>query len=275
MESTGVYHQQLADYLYSRGRFVSVLNALVIKRYIQMHMRRVKTDKADAAMICRYAMSHELRPYQSQNRYIKESRTICDSIDLLIKNRTMLKNRLHALGHKSASHRRVVLRPLENAIQSINQQINVLEKELNKLIANHDQDLFERLQTIPGIGKSTAMFMIVISDSFQKFESARQLSCYVGLTPTERNSGSSIRGKSRISKRGNGKLRNLLFMCSFNACKHNKDCRELYERMIAKGKSKKLALIAVSNKLIKQAYAIGTSGLVYDENFRSVKPRLN
>ncbi|EDM42805.1 hypothetical protein SCB49_14815, partial [unidentified eubacterium SCB49] len=72
-----------------------------------------------------------------------------------------------------------------------------------------------------------------------------------------------------ISKIGNQKLRNLLFMCSFNACKYNQACKALYDRLVAKGKSKKLALIAVCNKLLKQAFAIAKSGLTYDNNYRS------
>jgi transposase len=74
---------------------------------------------------------------------------------------------------------------------------------------------------------------------------------------------------------GNQKLRNLLFMCSFTACKHNKAYKAIYDRIVAKGKSKKLALIAVCNKLLKQAYAIAKSGLVYDNEYRSVNPALN
>ncbi len=84
-----------------------------------------------------------------------------------------------------------------------------------------------------------------------------------------RQSGSSVKGRARINKTGNQKLRNLLFMCSFNACKVNKACRDLYERLVAKGKSKKLALIAVCNKLLKQAFAIAKSGLIYDNDYRS------
>tara|TARA_Y100001968_G_scaffold218657_1_gene201328 strand:+ start:342 stop:677 length:336 start_codon:yes stop_codon:yes gene_type:complete len=105
---------------------------------------------------------------------------------------------------------------------------------------------------------------------FTKFEKASQLCSYVGITPTIRESGSSIRGRSRISKVGNKKLCNLLFLCAFNACKYNKGCREIYQRIVAKGKSKKLALIAVTNKLLKQAFAIAKSGLPYDENYASV-----
>jgi len=119
------------------------------------------------------------------------------------------------------------------------------------------------------MGVKTALFLIVITDGFKKVETAKQLCSYVEITPTIRQSGSSVRGKSRISKMGNRKLRNLLFLCAFSACKHNKACKELYDRIVSKGKSKKLALIAVSNKLLKQAFAIAKSGLVYDENFVS------
>lgn len=114
------------------------------------------------------------------------------------------------------------------------------------------------------------MFLIVITDGFSKFETGAQLCSYTGITPTIRESGSSVRGRSRISKVGNRKLRNLLFLCAFSACKQNKACKEVYERITNKGKSKKLALIAVSNKLLKQAFAIVKSGRPYDETFVSV-----
>ena len=274
MEATGVYHTQFAHYLSGQKVFLSVVNPLVIKRYIQMNLRRIKTDKADAEMICKYAQSHELKVYKPSPVYVRESRIICENIDLLLKSRTMFKNRLHAMKHKSAKHRAILINPLRKTILDLTNQINKLEKELKKLVEANESDLFSRLQTIPGIGKATAMFMIVMSDGFKKFESAKQFTCFIGMSPVEKRSGSSVRGRRGISKQGNPKLRNLLFMCSFNACKSNKACRELYERILAKGKCKKLALIAVANKLVKQAFAIAKSGLIYDENFRSVKPSL-
>lgn len=272
MEATGVYHVQLADYLYSKGIYVSVVNPLVIKRFIQMNLRRIKTDKADAEMICRYAQINELHPYKPAPIYIRECRVIQENIDLMIKSRTMLKNRLHALSYKQQKHRQIIINPIKKAIKDLSLQVKKLENEMKNLIMLHEQDLYSRLQSIPGIGKSTAMFMIVLSEGFTKFETAKQFTCYIGLSPTEKSSGSSVRGRSGISKQGNGKLRNLLFLCSFNACKSNKACRDQYERIVAKGKSKKLALIAVANKLLKQSFAIAKSGLVYDEKFRSVKP---
>ena len=274
MEATGVYHVQLADYLYETSIFVSVVNPLVIKRFIQMNLRRLKTDKADAQMICKYAMGQELKAYKPSPEFIKESRIIVENIDLLIKSRTMFKNRAHALKHKSSKNRAIILNPILDSIKSLNKQIARLEAELESLVKKNFSELYTLLKSIPGIGKSTALFFIVLTEGFQKFENAKQFTSYVGLSPSEKSSGSSVRGSSSISKQGNPKIRNLLFMCSFNACKSNKACRELFARIVSKGKSKKLALIAVANKLIKQAFAIAKSRIPYDPSFRSIKPSI-
>ncbi len=144
-----------------------------------------------------------------------------------------------------------------------------MDSRLTEIVKDDQQKQLTLLKSIPGLGNKTARMLLVLTNGFSSFEDASQLCWYAGITPTIRASGSSVRGKSRISKMGNPKLRNLLFMCSFTACKHNKACRDIYERIIAKGKSKKLALIAVCNKLLKQAFAVATSGLPYDENYAS------
>jgi transposase len=149
----------------------------------------------------------------------------------------------------------------------LDKEIRLLEAEIENLIRTYEQDLFTRLNTIPGVGRKTSMLLIVSTNGFRDFESSGQLSSYFGLAPNERSSGSSVRGRSRISKRGDSLVRNHLFLCSFTACVHNPQCKALYERIVNKGKSKKLALIAVCNKLIKQAYGISKSGLDYDRNY--------
>jgi transposase len=127
------------------------------------------------------------------------------------------------------------------------------------------------LETIPGIGKRTVAMMIIATDGFRKVDNYRQLSSWAGLSPKEYSSGKSIRGKIRISKMGGKELRNMLYMCSLSAIKSNKACKELYDRLKAKGKNGKLALAAVGNKLIKQCVAIAKSGLPYDEKYLSEK----
>ena len=95
------------------------------------------------------------------------------------------------------------------------------------------------LKSIPGIGKKTSLLLVVLTDGFDRFKSGSEFCSYAGLTPIIRQSISSVNGRARISKIGNQKRRNLLFMCSFNACKYNKACKAIYDRIVAKGKSKK------------------------------------
>ena len=164
-----------------------------------------------------------------------------------------------------------VLHYLKSSLKQIQKEIKTLEGKL--LVKQQHQEILTGLKTILGIGNTTAAMLVVLTDGFSKFETASQLCSCVGITPTTRESGSSIRGRARISKVGNKKLWNLLFLCSFNACKHNKACRELYERIVNKGKSKKLALIALANMLLKQCFAIAKSCRPYDEMYVSVLSR--
>lgn len=268
MEATGYYHYRLAQYLYKKGISVSVVNPLSVKRFIQMKLAKVKTDKSDAKAICEYGQFNDLPLYNALTDVQSECLQLFRLLDNYLKKRTSTKNKLHgeeALGIPS----KFVYRSLKRDLKHLNNEVIVLEERLLELVKQDQQDQLTLLKSIPGMGVKTALFLIVITDGFSKFEKASQLCSYVGITPTIRESGSSVRGRSRISKVGNKKLRNLLFLCAFSACKHNKACREIYQRIINKGKSKKLALIAVANKLLKQAFAIAKSGKPYDENFVS------
>ncbi|PIQ29486.1 MAG: hypothetical protein COW63_12810 [Bacteroidetes bacterium CG18_big_fil_WC_8_21_14_2_50_41_14] len=138
------------------------------------------------------------------------------------------------------------------------------------LVRVENRQLLTNLESIPGMGRKTATMLVIHTDGFKRFDSTAALCSYCGTTPIIRKSGSSVNGRSRISKMGNQKLRNLLFLCSFTASIHNRACRDIYNRIVNKGKSKKLALIAVSNKLLKQSFAIAQSGIPYDENYKSV-----
>lgn len=268
MEATGYYHYRLAQFLHKQGVVVSVVNPLSVKRFIQMKLAKVKTDKSDAKAICGYGIMNDLPIYNALTDVQAECLQLFRLLDNYIKQRTATKNKVHGeevLGIPS----KFVYRSLKRQLKHLNKEIDLLEKRLLELVKQDQQHQLTLLKSIPGMGIKTALFLIVVTDGFSKFETASQLCSYVGIAPTIRESGSSVRGRSRISKVGNKKLRNLLFLCAFSACKHNKACREIYERIVAKGKSKKLALIAVSNKLLKQAFAIAKSGLPYDENFVS------
>jgi len=268
MEATGYYHYQLAYYLLESGVKVSVENPLAVKRFIQMKLSKIKTDKSDSRLICEYAKQVDMKLWQGNSKHQTECLQMTRLLSVYTKQSTMLKNKLHGeavLGNPS----KAVVSSLKRSLKQLQKEIKSLEDTLLILVKQTHQDLLTRLKSIPGIGPKTAIMLVVLTDGFERFTSGSELCSYAGLTPVIRKSGSSVNGRSRISKIGNQKLRNLLFMCSFNACKYNKACREIYERLVAKGKSKKLALIAVCNKLLKQAFAIAKSGLIYDDTYKS------
>jgi transposase len=271
MEATGAYHQKLATWLCSQNISVSVVNPIVIKRFAQMRLRLAKTDKADASMIRQYAEMEHPEVWSPPQEYVAQAVEINGLVTLLIRQRTALKNKLHSVKHKEGEFS-MVLKSLHKQIKHLDQEIQLLEATMEELIKTHENEMLSCLCSIPGIGKKTAMFLIVLTNSFRSFENSKQLCAYMGLAPTIKASGRSIRGQSRISKTGNGLMRNLLFMCSFTSCERNKACRELYTRMVNKGKSKKVALIAVANKLLKQSLAIAKSGIMYDEKYQSLNP---
>ncbi len=268
MEATGSYHHRLALYLFEKGVCISVVNPLVVKRFIQMKLNRVKTDKSDARMICSYGEQQELEPWRPDPQYVSECKEIQGVVQVYFKQRTALRNKLHSLQSKGLVKGKVIT-CLRRQLRHLEKEIAFLEEEMETLIKTHEPDLFSRIKSIPGLGKKTAMMLIVSTNGFKDFESSKQISSYFGLAPHERSSGSSVKGKTRIGKNGHPLIRNHLFLCSFTACMYNAQCKALYERVVAKGKSKKLALIAVSNKLIKQAFGIAKSGLYYDGNYRS------
>lgn len=217
-------------------------------------------------MIYTYACEQPLEIWEPESEYILKAKEFLSLIQTYSRQSTALKNKLHSLKSRG-SDKGIMLRSLKRQINQLKKEIDLLEKELETLIKSNEPQLFSRLKTIPGIGKKTAVLMMISTSNFKNFDNYKQVSSYIGLAPNERSSGSSIRGKSRISKTGDGLLRNHLFMCSFTASVHNPQCRALFERIVAKGKSKKLALIAVCNKLIKQAFGIAKSGLNYDPNY--------
>lgn len=269
MEATGYYHYKLAYFLQENEVLVSVENPLSVKRFIQMKLSKIKTDKSDSKMICKYAQSADLRIWEGESASQQECLQMTRVLSVYTKQSTMLKNKIHGeevLGTPS----KVVLSSLKRSLKYLQKEMKKIEEKLLELVKKEHQELLTLVETIPGIGRKTSVMLLVLTDGFKRFQSASELCSYAGLTPVIRKSGSSVNGRPRISKMGNQKLRNLLFLCSFNAFKYNSACKALYDRIVAKGKSKKLALIAVCNKLLKQAFAIAKNRIPYDGNYRSV-----
>jgi transposase len=156
---------------------------------------------------------------------------------------------------------------IDEQLASLQASMADLEAHLAQLLQQHYQDLNDGLQSIPGIGPTSALLLIVVSQGFQAFEHANQLIAYVGLAPRIYQSGKTVL-KNHINKQGAARLRKVLYMAAWSAKRFNKACQALYQRLLQKGKPTKVALIAVANKLIKQAFAIAKSKTKYQDDFK-------
>jgi len=266
MEASGPYYLQLACYLRHRGLAVSVVNPLVIRRFSQMRMSRAKTDKKDAMMIAEYGKTEQPGLWEAPEKHVITMQQMEAVLSNLNKDRTALSNQLESFTHSGMLEKaleKILLEELEHKdglIKGLNNSMEALAKQ-------HYAEMLSNLESIPGMGRKTAMALIVLSGGFDRFDDYRKLSSYIGICPRLFESGSSVKGKSRICKMGMSRIRAMLYICSWSAMRCNKGCRELYGRLLAKGKAKKLALIAVANKLLKQAFAIATHKTKYNENY--------
>lgn len=124
-----------------------------------------------------------------------------------------------------------MVQSLKRNLKQVQQKVEKLEKRLLGLVKKNHQILLTQLKSMPGVGPKTALMLVVLTDGFERFNSASQLCSYAGLTPVIRQSGTSVHSRARITKIGNQKLRNLLFMCSFNACKPAWPARQVQQSL--------------------------------------------
>jgi len=269
VESTGTYYLALAYHLHEQGGRVAVANPLVIKRFIQMHLGKGKTDRQDTQWLLRYGQQQPVKCWQPEEEALVECRQLEQVTEQLLKQKTMIANSLEALQqHPIISP--LAQQRLQQMWQLLDDQVRALEAELLALLDQRFTKEMSLLCSIPGIGRKTAGMLLLFAGGFTRLTTYRQLIAKTGLSPREHTSGTSVRGKTRITKMGGGFLRSKLFVCSFSAKKSNAACKALYERLVAKGKNGKLALIAVCNKLLKQAFAIIKSGVPYRADFTRI-----
>jgi len=266
MEATGVYHTYLALKLYESKRQVSVCNPLVIKRYSQMKLIRAKTDKADARLVRMFGEENKASVWSPNSEEINELKQAHGWLNDQIQERTRLLNRQEA-HHHQAQKSAFVDKQMKRQFKHLNQQIKECEKHLEVVVKKYFADLYSRLMTIPSIGPKTALELIIITGGFSRFEDIKSLSAYVGVSPTNHDSGTSVKGKGCIAKMGNGRIRQLLYICSWTAKTCNPSCKELNARMKEKGKPAKVINIAIAHKLLRQAFAIATNNVEYSVSY--------
>lgn len=270
MEATGPYYLNLAYFFYSSGYKITVLNPIIIRRFIQMQMKRAKTDKADAIQIAMYAEKHDVDLWQPKNETLEQARQILTRLDLIERQLTASRNQLEAMQNHYLKTE-LVLKSIHKTILFLENEIEELEQQLMLLMNKEYKNEMRNLMTIPGIGKKTALFLIIVTNNFTKFDNAKQLISYIGTSPRIFESGKTVKAKAHITKMGLAKVRRSLYMCTYTAQIYNPACHELKNSLQKKGKPSRVIKIAILNKLLRQAFAIGKNNTQFNINYLNKK----
>lgn len=271
MEATGNYCFLLLYLLEHAGITASLVNPKKIKNYSRVMMSVTKTDDMDARLISDYGEKMKPAPYKLPSEsllLLKQKKTV---IRQLQKQLTATKNLQSSLEPLPVKDKKCIS-SLKQTITFLEKQIKHLETELVQTAESVFDKQLKALTTIKGIGVTLATALIIATGGFTYFDNAKQLSRYIGLCPTIEQSGSSINIRGHINRNGDENLRAMLYIATWSAIRYNRSCKECYERLRQRGKPGKVALVAVANKLVRQAFAVATSNTSYIDGFVSTKP---
>lgn len=263
MESTGPYSEPAALALIDMGMTVSVVNPARVKGFAQSQLVRNKNDRVDAALLARFAALMQPEPWQAPPREYRELRAWVDRLASLKDIHQQERNRLeaHQLAKQSA-----LIANVQTHLDWLQKQIEQLEKDIDDHIDHHpdlakDTDL---MSSIPGLGRVTAAKVLAYAGDIRRFNSAKALAAFAGLTPRQRQSGTSVAGRTVISRSGHKSLRTALYMPGLVARRHNQPLAEFGNRLANAGMAKKAVIGAVMRKLIHLIYGVITSGKPFD-----------
>ncbi len=259
MEHTGLYIVSLCDFLRSKGFNFSVVNPLHIKR--SMGLQRVKNDKRDSWLIAQYAskFTDQLPINLLEEKDLLALKMLNAHRERLLKQILSIeKVRLELKDTLEQGLIKEVVKDNEMIVKVVKQKLKKVEESIRELIKSDDQMYcnYELIRSVPGVGEQVATHMILCTYNFSRITDPRKFGSYAGVVPNSYESGTSLRGKPRVSPFANKKMKSLLHMAALTAIKRDGDLKKYYERKVAEGKSKMSVINAVRNKLIHRMYSV-------------------
>ncbi len=258
MEHTGLYSYQFEEYLHQSSMRFTKVNALEIKH--SMGMVRGKNDKTDARRIADYGhlKREKLKPSAPVDDDLKRLQMLRSTRYHLVRQRSSLKCSVKEILQTGIKSTDSIIKAQQIIINALTKQIEKLEVEMDEIIAANEalQNNFNLLASIKGIGREIALNTLIKTHNFTRFTNARKFACYCGTAPFEHSSGSSIRGRTRISHLADKTMKTLLDQGAKTAIQYDKELKEYYQRRTATGKSKMSTINIVRNKLIYRMFAV-------------------
>jgi transposase len=263
LEATGPYSSGLADYLHETGHKVSVVNPLRIQAFAKSQLSRNKTDKADAALIARFCQSQQPELWTPPPPHLRELQALMRHLEALQETRQQQSNRLEMQSVTT------VQTSLLTLLAYLDAEIGRVQEHIRDHIQSHpDLQQQQKLPTsIPGIGDLTAAKLLAEVERLCSYKSARQAAAYAGLTPRQHQSGSSVRGQTRLSKAGNARVRKALYFPAVVAMRFNPIIRDLCQRLRERHKNSMVIVGAAMRKLLHLAYGVLKTGRPFDPQY--------
>lgn len=255
MEATAAYHELAATRLHCAGLVVSVVNPAQVRALARGLGMLSKTDLIDALLLAQYARLAEPRQWRPTSPQLQEFSAMLMRLDCLEADLRREQNRREQAAVRGSAD--CVLSSIDACIEFLRGQCKAMRKIIDShIVANESlSQSITRLRTIPAVGEKTANRMVAILGA-NDFTSAKEAAAFLGLVPIKCESGTSIRGRSRLSKAGNPRVRASLYMAAVVAKKINPDIKALYDRLCAQGKTKMSALGACMRKLVHLCYGV-------------------
>lgn len=272
LEHTGLYNNHLLKVLQQAKMDVAIVPAAEIK--LSVGLQRGKDDIVDARRISEYAMRFEdkLNLWSPPRMIIQELQALTTLKERLIKTKVQLETPLGEGGNfMDEEIFNELVQCNASAIEGVKKSIAEVEAKINALI-DKDDDLRqkkERITSIPGVGDTTAIDVIIETNEFKDFDDPRKFACYAGVAPFHRTSGSSVRGRPRVSHMANKRMKTLFHLCAMSAIRYNQSIKAYYHRKVEQGKNKMSVINAVRNKIIHIIFALEKNQTMYSEKINA------
>lgn len=268
MEATGIYHESLAYFLNEKQFEVSIILPNKISNYFRTLDVKTITDKTASETIAMFGLERKLDCWKKPKAVFKKLRQLTRERDQIMEERTMVKNQLHA-EQTEAEPNKESLRRIKERIKMLNRQEKEINVELAALV-KQDERLTQQVSIIcslTGVRLLTAVIVLAETNGFELIRNKRQLVSYAGLDIKEKQSGTSVKGKPRISKKGNKYLRKAMHMPALCAIRYDQRFKAVFARLVSRHGIKMKAVVAVQRKMLEMIYTLYKTGAPYDKNY--------
>lgn len=267
MEATGVYYEQLAHFLHDQGHCVSIILANSAKKYLESLALKTKNDKIDAKGLAQMGAERSLRTWNPPVEFYATLRSLTRYYQHLQELKTVENNRLHAMSvakHKTP----VVIKETKKLIKNLDNKINQARIQICQYLKK-DEDVARKVKqicAIKGVAELTVAVIIAETYGFELIQNAKQLSSYAGYDVVENQSGKR-QGKTKISKKGNSRIRRALYLPAFIAKIHEPVFNNFFNRTFDKHKIKMKSYVAIQRKLLTTIFALWKKDEAFDNQF--------